>query len=216
MVARCRRLIELADQVVASHQPAPPGVISPGSPDTELFRQWRPAALSFLIDVLGENHPYTREFERATDQGLWGRGPSLGGRGVLVAVLEDLEAGHLASVRQLIRAEVFTDFLEMAEHLHDNGYHHAAVSLTGAVLEDALRQIAEAASVKTNLRDDLAALNSKLVQAGAYSSIEAKRVALWTDLRNAADHGEWDKIDETSAGEMIRGVIGFLPAHLPT
>lgn len=130
-----------------------------------------------------------------------------------MAVLEDLSAGYLTSVSRLIRAEVFTDFLEMAEHLHENGYHHAAVSLSGAVLEDGLREIASAAGVKVNRRDDLASLSSKLLQAGTVDPLRRKELGVWTDLRNAADHGDWDQVTADRTGEMIRGVISFLSAE---
>jgi len=212
---RCRRLIDLADEVLASHKPPPTGVISAGQVDWETFRRWRSSSLAFLEDVLGARHSYVAEFKEGTEHGPHGRGPTKQGRGVLVAVLDDIEAGYLTSIRRLIRAEVFTDFLDMADHLHENGYHHAAVSLTGAVLEDGLRQLADAAGVKANRRDDLAALNSKLLQAGAIDPLRRKELGVWTDLRNASDHGDWDQVTEGRAGDMIRGVTSFLAAEMP-
>lgn len=214
-VARCRRLIELADEVIASYKSPPPNVFSAGWVDAETFRRWRSSSLAFLEDLLGPTHNYVAEFKAATEKGAHGKTPTLEGKGVLGAILEDLEAGYLTSVRSLIRAELFTDFLDMAEHLHENGYHHAAVSLTGAVLEDGLRQIAYTATVKVNRRDDLAALSSKLLQAGTIDPLRRKELGVWTDLRNAADHGDWDQVTDARTGDMIRGVTSFLAAEMP-
>ena len=44
---------------------------------------------------------------------------------VLGAVLEDVESGYLETVRELAVAEVFSDFLEQADHLFRNGYSAA-------------------------------------------------------------------------------------------
>jgi hypothetical protein len=159
---RCLRLIALADEVISTYEAPAANVFAAGWVDAEKFRQWRSGSLTFLEDLLGDS-TYLAEFRVATEGGSSsGTTPVREGKGVLVAVFEDLQAGFLTSVRRLIRAEVFTDFLDMAEHLHESGYHHAAVSLTGAVLEDGLRQIAEAASVKANRRDDLSGLNSNV------------------------------------------------------
>jgi hypothetical protein len=51
--------------------------------------------------------------------------------GVLSALREAYESGYLATVGQLLRAEVFADFLEMAEHLLSEGYKDPAAVLIG-------------------------------------------------------------------------------------
>ena len=38
----------------------------------------------------------------------------------------------------------------------------------------------------------------------------AKRVTFWTEIRNNADHGQWDKVDEAEVDEMCKGVTRFL------
>jgi len=119
----------------------------------------------------------------------------------------------LTSIRRLIRAEVFTDFLDMADHLHENGYHHAAVSIAGAVLEDGLRQLAGTAGLKP--ASDLSGLSSQLLQAEAIDPLSRKELQVWTDLRNAADHGDWDKVTEDRTADMLRGVTRFLAEEMP-
>ena len=42
--------------------------------------------------------------------------------GILRALRADYAAGYLATVEELIHADLFSDFLEMAEHLLNQGY----------------------------------------------------------------------------------------------
>jgi hypothetical protein len=49
--------------------------------------------------------------------------------GLLKAVKSDLESGMLANFKSLAQAEVFADFLDMAEHLLGEGYKDAAAVL---------------------------------------------------------------------------------------
>ena len=69
--------------------------------------------------------------------------------GTLKGVQHEIENGLLTNFRNLIQAEIFSDFLEMAEYLLGEGYKDAAAVLLGAVLEDSLRKIADSNSVDT-------------------------------------------------------------------
>ena len=120
----------------------------------------------------------------------------------------------LTDVRTLVSAEVFTDFLGMAKHLLERGYRDPAASLCGAVLEQGLRRIATKEGIKVRDRDDLGALNQKLAAKGVYTRLVQKRVTVWTDVRNAADHGEFSQYSKTDVEEMHTGVGSFLAARL--
>ncbi|MCC6537712.1 MAG: hypothetical protein IT162_09200 [Bryobacterales bacterium] len=54
--------------------------------------------------------------------------------GVLSSLRADLRAGHLVSLQELVHAEVFSDSLEMADHLVDTGYKDAAAVIAGSSL----------------------------------------------------------------------------------
>ena len=60
---------------------------------------------------------------------------------ILRSIRVDVEEGYLTGKRTLISAEVFTDFLEMAEHLDDNCYKDPTAYPTGAVLEDVCEKL---------------------------------------------------------------------------
>lgn len=136
------------------------------------------------------------------------------GVGILSAVREDAELGLLRSTRELVTAEVFSDFLEMAKHLYETGYRIPAASLAGAVLEDGLRRIAEKHDVTVKAGDDLSALNKRLADADVYSRLVQKRIQVWIDVRNPADHGEFDKVKDEDVRDLLAGVEGFLAEHL--
>jgi len=116
--------------------------------------------------------------------------------GVIRALREDYKAGALAPIQELIRAEVFDDFLEMGEHLLDQGYKDPAAVVSGSVLEQHLRKLCDRAKIPTQLNSkpkkaDL--LNSELAAKKVYEKLDQKSVTAWLDLRNDAAHGHYDK-----------------------
>jgi hypothetical protein len=108
----------------------------------------------------------------------------------LTGLRSDVANGYLQRQADLIAAEVFGDFLDMAGHLLEAGYHHPAASLIGAVLEDGLRRLARSAGVEVKPGNDISSLNNRLVAKGAYSNLVRKQVDMWGAVRNHADHGE--------------------------
>jgi len=59
----------------------------------------------------------------------------------LRALRADYVDGYMQSIVELIHAEVFADFLEMADHLVGQGYKDPAAVLAGSVLEEHLRKL---------------------------------------------------------------------------
>lgn len=173
---------------------------------------WRARAMTAISSIIGTAHPYFTAFNDDVPTGF---ASSVGnGAAILRALKTDVEAGYLRKEEDLVAAAVFTDFLDMAGYLLDGGYFHAAASLVGAVVEDALRRIAVASGVAVVSRDDINALSSKLREKGVFSPLVAKRVTMWAEVRNHADHGEWDKVTASDVHEMYRGVTAFMAERL--
>jgi hypothetical protein len=136
--------------------------------------------------------------------------------GVLNAIRADYEAGRLQSVTELIHADLFADFLEMAEYLQSEGYKDAAAVICGSVLEGHLRKLAEKLNISTAERGKpkkADGLNSELTAAGAYSKLDQKNVTAWLGLRNHAAHGEYDKYTKDQVALMMQGVRDFLTRY---
>lgn len=176
------------------------------------FAEWASQSAALLKSVAGPGHTYPLNFEQTV------RAPRPwyveNGLGILRAAAEDLDLGLLRSFRELVAAEVFGDFLDMAKHLFEAGYAIPAASLAGAVLEDGLRRIAASRDVKVKAGDDLSTLNHKLADANVYNRLEQKRIQVWIDVRNRADHGEFDEVRTSDVLDFLAGVEAFLGAHL--
>jgi hypothetical protein len=138
--------------------------------------------------------------------------------GILKAMESDIESGMLSNFKSLAQAEVFADFLGMAEHLLDEGYKDAAAVILGAVLEDSLRKIADARQVSTVGQKGklltIDPMNNALSKQGVYGPLVQKQVTSWANLRNDAAHGHFDKYDELQVKHMLLFVQKFCADHL--
>ena len=136
--------------------------------------------------------------------------------GILKALRSDYEAGYLQSVHELLHASVFADFLEMADHLLNEGYKDPAAVLAGGVLEEHLRKLCEKNGIDTESagspkKADM--LNSQLTKAGAYEKLDQKNVTAWLDLRNKAAHAKYEEYAKEQVALMTQGVRDLLTRH---
>jgi hypothetical protein len=136
--------------------------------------------------------------------------------GIAQALRDDLRADYVQSFAEIVHADVFSDFIGMAEELQENGYKDAAAVVVGSVLEDHLRKLAAKAGLAVE-RDDgrpmkADAINSDLTRAEVYNKLEQKRVTAWLDLRNKAAHGHYDEYNQEHVSALIRDIRGFLIA----
>lgn len=133
--------------------------------------------------------------------------------GILEALRHDYAAGALGPIQELIRGEVFDDFLEMAEHLLRLAYKDPAAVLIGGVLEQNLRRMCLRASISVK-KDDrpkaAEALNVELAAKGVYGNLDQKSVTSWLDLRNKAAHAQYDAYGPEQVRLMLLGVRDFL------
>lgn len=189
--------------------------IGPTRIQPQPFTEWRSQALSFLKSALPRDHTYIIEFEAATapkEQNNPYVENREGGLGILMAFKDDLTRGYLVGLRRLIASEVFVDFLDMAEHLLKAGYHHAAASIAGAVLEDGLRRTLRERSLKAT--GNLESMNQLALDAKIYAPLVFKQIKVWIDIRNSADHGQWEKVESDRVNSFIRDLPRFLEVDL--
>lgn len=183
----------------------------PDYADLAEFQAWSAQAESFLLSLLGPDHVYYQRFKDAAG----------GGRSIywttmtqcvqlLRSVSDDLAKGRLVSLRDLVTAEVFGDFLGMADHLLKHDYKDAGASLIGAVLERGLRDVALANGLKLKDRDDLTSLTNKLAEKGVFNRLVQKNLNVWIELRNKADHGQFEEYKIEDVRNMLTGVQTFL------
>ena len=208
------KLIERADQLLAKAQSvaATRKGDYPSWVDGTLFHEWKSNAQNFIRIVCGEEDLYYKNFVKEVksnspydvDHGV----------GILKALKEDLELGYLTRVRDLVSAEIFTDFITMAQHLLDNKYKDSAASLTGAVLENGLRQIAQKHAVDVKTGDDIGSLNTKLADKEIYTRLIQKQIQAWKAIRDSADHGKFDEYKTEEVKSMLEGIQRFLAENI--
>lgn len=137
--------------------------------------------------------------------------------GILKALRIAYEMNYLQSVEELIHADMFSDFLEMAEHLLKEGFKDPAAVLCGSTLEEHLRKLSAKNGIAV-LRPDGSpkksnALNDELA-AAVYSKLDQKSVTAWLDLRNKAAHGQYSDYTKDQVSLLLQGVRDFI-ARLP-
>lgn len=163
--------------------------------------------------ISGANSTYSLEIERIIQKQPHLHLHTSSVIGVVKALKEDLELGYLQNLAEIVHSEVFSDFLEMAKYLNDNGYKNAAAVIAGSTLESHLRKVADKASVPfENNGKPIKAnkLNADLTKAGAYELLDQKNVTAWLDLRNNAAHGNYDEYESEQVKLLISGVRDFI------
>ncbi|MDQ3356301.1 MAG: hypothetical protein M3502_06220 [Actinomycetota bacterium] len=135
--------------------------------------------------------------------------------GILKALRGDIQAGYLTTFEEQVHADVFADFLDMADRLVADDYVLPAAVVAGAALEAHLRALAARNNVTTQARGKpkrAAALNDDLSKQDVYRKAEHKQVLAWQDLRNSAAHGD-DGFSPAEVRLMNQGIRDFIARH---
>lgn len=139
-------------------------------------------------------------------------------QGIALTVKHDIENDLLVTIKGLLQAEIFADFLEIGEHLLAEGYKDAAAVTIGAVLEDGLRKLCDKNGVLTIKSNGspmtIEPLNTELAKNNVYSKLVQKQITSWAHIRNKAAHGEYDEYDKAQVEMMLLFVQGFSEQHL--
>ncbi len=212
VVTRLEELHVLGAKVLATRKAPSPGHITSDFVDVQLANQWFTSCLSLLLRVFGsESIHYQRFTKLFVGYPKWPQVQQA--FGVLLAAKEDFDKDALFQVRSLVEAEVFEEFLSMAEQLSGAGYHQPAAVIAGCVLEDGLRKLCRRASIQLPERPKLDWMNAQLAKSGTYNALTQKRVTVLADLRNKAAHGLWDEFQQSDVDGMIRDVRDFMERH---
>lgn len=175
-------------------------------------------AIAAIHRISGENSAYASEVKRLLKQmpGLHAHmAPIIG---VIAGLEADIKAGHLQSLIELVHAETFADFLDMAQHLIDAGYKDAAGVIAGSALESHIRMLCIKAGVPTEFAKQDGStvpkkadtMNSDLTNLSVYSKLDQKSITAWLDLRNKAAHGKYVEYNADQVKLMISGIRDFL------
>ena len=176
---------------------------------------FRSAVLSFVERIYGSAHPHYEQFENKA-KGHYRSNAEMA-IAILEAIRDEIAGGWLVGIKSLVSAELFADFLEMAEHLLETGYKDPAAVMGGSVLEEHLRQLCHKAGIDVEEdRDGKSVprkadrLNAELTKVDIYTKLDQKLITAWLDLRNNAAHGKYDGYTAEQVKQMLMGVTEFM------
>jgi len=175
-------------------------------------------AIATIERISGNNSIYFRQAEAVLKK--YGTDnqyniPTLAG--ILDALKNDLSKGYLANIIELIHAELFSDFLEMAEYLLQEGYKDASAVIVGSSLEAHLRQLCNKYDIPIEKESEKGVrakkadeLNIELAKKEVYSKLDQKNVTAWLGLRNNAAHGKYEEYSKEQVALSISSIREFI------
>jgi hypothetical protein len=133
--------------------------------------------------------------------------------GIVRNLHHDWETGRLRTFRERVQADVFSDFLGMAEYLMEDGLAAPAAGLAGGVLEQHVRKLCAKHGVAVDARAPIDPMNVALTRADVYGRNEQHQVRQWGSVRNEAAHGNHGNYRPEQVKAMIQGIRHFISAY---
>jgi hypothetical protein len=172
-----------------------------------------------IVRIVGDKSEYYKDTEATLKRTNINEGTKLRNIiGTITALRSDLQNDYLKSFSDIVQSEVFSDYLEMAEHLLNEGYKDPATVLVGSTLEVHLRELCISNGIEIEVKNSKGILvpkkadlmNSDLAKVSIYSSPYQKQIIAWLGIRNSAAHGKYSdyKIEEVSL--MLQGIRQFI------
>jgi hypothetical protein len=179
--------------------------------DPGAMTRWESNALTLLRSAFGvESEQYSRAKSMS---GGTRYSHAVAMHAMLQSALDYWVRGYVFDMRELVEAEVFSDFIEMAAKLLESGYYHAAAVLVGGVLEEHLRAMCARRAIPLETAQGkskaLGVMNDDLAKAAAYNAVKRRQITVWIGIRNKAAHGEWDDVAGDDVAGFLDGVRGF-------
>ncbi|MEV0271156.1 hypothetical protein AB0H43_20450 [Hamadaea sp. NPDC050747] len=187
-------------------------------PEEALCAQHNVSALAVIERVVGRQHSYYEQALKCVESyGIAHPFAFTQVHGVLQGLRADVENGYLDHVRVLVHAAMFTDFVEMADHLLAEGYKDPAAVLLGGALESHLRNLAALHGISLEEPDRSGKLKPKRAQAlnqelgkVVYNTLQQKKITAWLDLRNSAAHAKYVDYDGADVQQFSQSLQDFL------
>lgn len=223
------QLIERIDLIIQEYLESPAPVATEKDIDDSLYYYFISRFESNISLLLDNNKSYRKNFDSAKETHYSAfENPRSYNRvrlnavfNVVKALREDLSQGNLKSISEIIHADLFADFTEMAEHLLEEGYKDPAAVILGSVLEEHLRKLCIKNSLPIDAPDSKGVtkpkkadrLNTELTAAGVYEKLDQKSVTAWLGLRNKAAHGQYSDYLKPQVELLLQSVRDFITRH---
>lgn len=141
--------------------------------------------------------------------------------GCVQALKDDLENGYNKYLFEIIHADVFADYLEMAKYLLIEGYKDAAAVIIGSTLESHLKLLCSKHGVPIDIENSkgkliakkTSVINSDLRKSMVYGTAVEKQIIAWLDIRNSAAHGNYNGYSLEQVNLMSAGIGNFITQY---
>ena len=209
VICDIEELISLGEEVISTQRRTESmgrlRVVAEPFVDGQLSAQWGTRSLSLLERIFSKDSIYYETYYRISNS-LNKLSNVKRGMGILQAAKVDVEKGGLIKLKDLTRAELFDNLLEQSEYLLDCGYYTAAVVLSGAVLENQLRELSIQHHIELPAKPKLDSMNIELVKKGVYNITTQKRITGIAGIRNSAAHGKESEYTKEDVVDMVKHI----------
>lgn len=215
LIAKCKELLGFAKKFENNMS------ISDDGTGVANFRAFKTSTLSFLAHTIGRQEKYYTDFDYYVVR--FNRYNLTVALELLQNIRTDVEQSWLQNIKGIVSAELFSDFLEMAEHLLEENYKDPAAVIIGSVLEENLRELCTRNGIPITTTDPKTGkgkpnkaetMNVDLCKSGIYNILVQKSVTAWLDLRNNAAHGKYSEYDLAQVNNLLRSVRDFIIKYL--
>jgi hypothetical protein len=203
-----RRARERLAALIARGEALQAAARSGGAPAEAAVGALRVNAAS-IVGQLAENEP---QYRIACDRLVRERSPSPERAldailGMLIGLRDDLDGGHLGSLRERVRAQLCVELLDRADDWRARGFFDAAVLLAGEVARAHLAQLCAHHGLSARATG-LRGLGADLVRVGGLAADATERLRGWDELVDRAAHR--GGVAKAEAAELIRSVARFV------
>jgi hypothetical protein len=135
---------------------------------------------------------------------------------IVHALRDDYAIGGLTAIEEIVHADLFDDFLDMANELLSKGFIGPAAVLAGTVLEEQLSKLSMKHGVAMDENDRAKSVEVQGVElrkAEVFTEVQRKSVTAWYAQRTEGAHGRPENLNTGEVERMIDGVRDFVARY---
>lgn len=180
--------------------------------NSEQATKWITSVITIFRSTFGEESYYYKRVLEFEDK-CWDWNYLCQACSVVESVLEDIKGDYFFESKQLLEAEVYSNFLDQSEALLNSGYKDAAAVIVGGVLEQHLRSMCAKRNIsllKSNGGNKMInEMNDDLARVPVFNLHVKKQISTWADIRNNAAHGNYSAYQKTDVEFLLNGIRRF-------
>jgi hypothetical protein len=187
---------------------------------TERAHQFITMCMSTIERIAGPDSTYASRARSVVGQPARAAGRISMLYGVMQALRNDVANGNVVPVQGIGHMDLFSEYLEQADHLLESGYKDASAIMAGGVLEAHLRRLCGRHGIDTDeqissgrRRKKASILSADLYKAKILSLSEYQQVKTWLALRNDAARGNFDGYVKEEVARLVQCVWDFVRTH---